>query len=67
MVSIDTYKGQQHTPESCAVNPNAKTPAIVDTEGFGKSPVTVFDSNANLLYEPGKFLGPAEARGELLS
>ena len=69
MVPIDTYKGQQHTPEFRAVNPNAKTPAIVDTEGFGKGPVTVFDSNAILLYlaeKTGKFLGPAEARGELL-
>ena len=51
----------------CRQSHNAKTPAIVDTEGFGKGPVTVFDSNANLLYEAGKFLGPAEARGELLS
>jgi GST-like protein len=70
VVPIDTYKGQQHTPEFRAINPNAKTPAIVDTDGLGKGPVTVFDSNAILLYlaeKSGKLLGPAEERGELLS
>ena len=70
VVPIDTYKGQQHTPEFRAINPNAKTPAIVDTNGLGKGPVTVFDSNAILLYlaeKSGKLLGPAEERGELLS
>jgi GSH-dependent disulfide-bond oxidoreductase len=70
VVPIDTYKGQQHTPEFRAINPNAKTPAIVDTDGLGKGPVTVFDNNAILLYlaeKSGKLLGPAEERGELLS
>jgi GSH-dependent disulfide-bond oxidoreductase len=65
-IPIDTRKGEQHKPEYLAVNPNAKLPAIVDGE------VTVFDSNAILLYlaeKTGKFL-PAKsdkARGELLS
>ncbi len=70
VVPVDTYKGEQHTPEFRAINPNAKTPAIVDTEGLGKGPVTVFDSSAILLYlaeKAGKLLGPREARGELLS
>jgi GST-like protein len=63
---IDTRKGEQHKPEFLAVNPNAKLPAIVDGD------VTVFDSNAILLYlaeKTGKFM-PAKtdkARGELLS
>jgi len=65
-VPIDTRKGDQHKPEFLAINPNAKVPAIVDGD------VTVFDSNAILLYlaeQTGKFL-PAntpKARGELLS
>ena len=66
MVPIDTYKGRQHTPEFRAVNPNAKTPAIVDTQGFGKGPVTVFDSNAILLYlaeKTGKFSGASRSAG----
>jgi GST-like protein len=63
---VDTRKGEQHTAEFLAINPNAKVPVIVDGD------VTVFDSNAILLYlaeQTGKFL-PAntpKARGELLS
>ncbi len=53
LVPVDTRKGEQHTPSFLAINPNAKVPAIVD-DG-----VTVFDSNAILLYlaeKTGKFL-----------
>ena len=66
LVPVDTRKGEQHTPQFLAVNPNAKVPAIVDGDA------TVFDSNAILLYlaeKTGKFL-PAKsdkARGEFLS
>lgn len=65
-IAVDTRKGQQFGPDFLAINPNAKVPAIVD-DG-----VTVFDSNAILLYlaeKTGKFLPPAGAanRGELLS
>ncbi len=70
LIPVDTLKGQQHTPEFRAINPNGKTPAIVDTEGLGEGPVTVFDSNAILLYlaeKSGKLLGRPAERGELLS
>jgi GST-like protein len=65
-IPVDTRKGQQHTPEYLAINPNAKVPSIVDGDA------TVFDSNAILLYlaeKTGKFLPPntPKARGELLS
>ncbi len=65
-VPVDTRKGEQFDPAFLAVNPNAKVPAIVD-DG-----VTVFDSNAILLYlaeKTGKFLpaGTPAARGETLS
>ena len=65
-IPVDTRKGEQHKPEYLAINPNAKLPAIVDGD------VTVFDSNAILLYlaeKTGKFLPPKgdKARGELLS
>jgi GST-like protein len=65
-IPVDTRKGDQHKPEYTAINPNAKVPTIVDGD------VTVFDSNAILLYlgeKTGKFM-PAKsdkARGELLS
>jgi GST-like protein len=65
-IPVDTRKGEQHKPEYLAINPNAKLPAIVDSD------VTVFDSNAIPLYlaeKTGKFLPPKsdKARGELLS
>lgn len=65
-VPIDGRAGDQHKPEFLAVNPNAKVPAIVD-DG-----ITVFDSNAILLYlaqKTGKFLpeDTSEAQAELLS
>ena len=64
-IPIDTRKGDQFKPAYQAINPNGKVPAIVDGD------VTVFDSNAILLYlaeKTGKFI-PANptARGELLS
>jgi len=65
-VPIDGRKGDQHRPEYLAINPNGKVPAIVDGE------VTVFDSNAILLYlaeKTGKFLpeNTPVAQGQLLS
>lgn len=65
MIPVDTRRGAQHTPEYRAINPNGKTPAIVDGDK------RVFDSNAILLYlaeKTGQFL-PADPalRGELLS
>jgi GSH-dependent disulfide-bond oxidoreductase len=44
VVPVDTRKGEQHSAAFKAINPNAKTPALVDGEA------TVFDSNAILLY-----------------
>ena len=66
LVPVDTRKGEQHAPGFLALNPNAKLPVIVD-DG-----VTVFDSNAILLYlaeKTGQFLPghSAAERGPLLS
>jgi GST-like protein len=65
-IPVDTRKGDQHKPDYLKINPNAKVPAIVDGD------VTVFDSNAILLYlaeKTGKFLpeNTPKNRGELLS
>jgi GST-like protein len=62
-IPVDTRKGEQFDAGFTALNPNSKLPCIVDGD------VTVFDSNAILLYlaeKTGRFLAPA-ARGELLS
>src|SRR3982750_1916245 len=53
MVPVDTAKGEQHSAAYRAINPNGKTPALVDGDAV------VFDSNAILLYlavRHGKFL-----------
>jgi len=64
-IPIDTRKGEQFKPAYQAINPNGKVPAIADGD------VTVFDSNAILLYlaeKTGKFIPTDPAvRGELLS
>ncbi|KFC66901.1 putative S-transferase [Bosea sp. LC85] len=66
MVPVDTRRGDQFKPEFLAINPNAKTPALTDGD------VTIFDSNAILLYlaeKTGKFLpeNTPAARGQMLS
>ena len=53
LVPVDTRKGEQHVPAFTSINPNAKTPALVDGDAI------VFDSNAILLYlaeKTGQFL-----------
>jgi GSH-dependent disulfide-bond oxidoreductase len=63
-VKVDVWKGEQFKPEFLKVNPNAKVPAIVDHEGPGGKPYTVFESGAILMYladKTGKFL-PADKR-----
>ena len=66
VVPVDTRKGEQHDEAFRAINPNGKLPAIVDTDGD----VTVFDSNAILLYlgdKIGRFTGSPADRGQMLS
>ncbi len=69
-IPVDTSKGEQHTRDFRAINPNGKVPAIVDTDGPGGKPARVFDLAAILLdlaEKTGKFLAKPEDRPELLS
>ena len=53
-IKVDVWAGEQFKPEFLKVNPNAKVPAIVDHDGPGGKPFTVFESGAILLYLAGK-------------
>jgi GST-like protein len=71
LVPVDTRRGEQFDSAFLAINPNAKTPAIVD-DGTPDGAVTVFDSNAILLYlaeKTGQFLpdDTLKLRGAMLS
>lgn len=66
LILVDTLQGEQHADAFKAINPNGKTPAMVDGDA------TVFDSTAMLMYlaeKTGQFL-PADtpaSRGQMHS
>jgi GST-like protein len=47
---VNLSKGEQFKPEYLAINPNGKIPAIVDRDGLGKKPYSLFESGAILMY-----------------
>jgi GST-like protein len=62
--AVDVFKGEQFDSEFLKLNPLAKVPVIVDTEGPDGRPYTVFESGAILIYlaeKTGKLL-PSERK-----
>ena len=62
--AIDIGAGDQFDPDFLKISPNNKMPAIVDREGPGGEPISLFESGAILIYlaeKTGKFL-PEEPR-----
>jgi GST-like protein len=61
---VNIGKDEQFQPAFLRISPNNRIPAIVDTDGPGGQPISVFESGAILLYlaeKTGKFL-PADPR-----
>ena len=64
--AVDIMQGEQFRPDFVAINPNSKIPAILDTDGPGGQPITLFESGAILVYlagKTGRFL-PADDHGK---
>jgi GSH-dependent disulfide-bond oxidoreductase len=58
-IPVDVWAAAQHTTDFVKINPNKKIPAIVDHDGPGGKPYTVFESGAILMYlaeKTGKFM-----------
>ena len=64
---VNIGKGEQFEPSFLAIAPNNRMPAIVDPEGPGGEPISVFESGAILQYLGRKFgrFYPADERGRV--
>jgi GSH-dependent disulfide-bond oxidoreductase len=64
---IDIGKGEQFAPAFLKISPNNRIPAIVDPEGPGGAPISVFESGAILKYLGLKFgaLYPSDPRAQV--
>jgi GST-like protein len=60
---VDIGAGDQFKPEFLAISPNNRMPAIIDPDGPGGEPISIFESGAILQYlarKTGSFYGQSE-------
>ena len=51
---VNIGKGEQFNPDFLKISPNNRIPAIIDPEGPGGKPISVFESGAILIYLGGQ-------------
>jgi GST-like protein len=64
---VDITRNEQFNPDFLRISPNNRIPAIIDPEGPGGQPISVFESGAILLYlgeKTGRFL-PRDLRARV--
>ncbi len=64
---VNITKGEQFEPDFLKISPNNRMPAIVDPDGPGGKPISIFESGAILQYlgrKTGKFY-PKDERGRV--
>jgi GST-like protein len=67
LAPVNIAKGEQFKPEFLKISPNNRMPVIVDPNGPGGRPISIFESGAILQYlgrKTGKFY-PADERGRV--
>jgi GST-like protein len=67
IIPVNIARGDQFKPEFLKISPNNRMPAIVDHDGPGGRPISIFESGAILQYlgrKTGKFY-PADERGRV--
>jgi GST-like protein len=64
---VNISKDEQFKPDFLKISPNNRIPAIIDTDGPGGRPISVFESGAILIYlgqKTGKFY-PSDPRAQV--